>query len=400
MYYKMIFLILIVSIIAIISICLLIHFIIKKSDKKGSGSTGDTGATGGSSGGSTGDTGATGGSTGATGDVGNKITSMFVAVGYNNIAYSTPDGTVWTGVKNADNIFDVGSAVACNGKLWVAVGILSPDSLKCPIATSVDGINWKGVINSRDIFPHGCYSVACNKNLWVVGGPISENSNIATSSDGFNWKQIDNTRILPRGIAWSPNYQLWFIVGDNSKIPGSKIPGSNVAFGSVDGNWWYPDEDILLEQGTAIANSSKYDFLIGIGKVGDKCAVTYNGATRGGWATTSFTDYFSEIGKGIAIDSNSNMVMVGNDKDLYSIIAFTSEGVFKKSDLFSAGNGIATNDKIWVAVGSPLDDATPKKYTIAISGSNWQWIGIENSSDLFTTPVGCVGVAWGEPYGS
>jgi hypothetical protein len=324
---------------------------------------------------------------------------MFVAVGYKNIAYSSPDGTVWTGVKNADNIFDVGSAVACNGKLWVAVGgILSDDSLKCPIATSVDGINWKGVINSRDIFPHGCYSVACNKNLWVVGGPISENSNIATSSDGFNWKQIENTRVLPRGIAWSPHFQLWFIVGDNSTIPGSTIPGSNVAFGSVDGNWWYPDEDILLEQGTAIANNYNYNYLIGIGKAGDKCAVTYNGTTRGGWATTSFPDYFSEIGNGIAIDSNSNMVMVGNDKDLYSIIAFTSEGrISKKSDLFSAGNGIATNDKIWVAVGSPLDDLTPKKYTIAISGSNWQWIGIENSSELFSTPLGCVGVAWGEP---
>lgn len=111
-----------------------------------------------------------------------KYNGKILLIGYRNspfIQYSFNNGENILNSLSAAFIFPSGcNDVAWNGSLWVAVG---PGIHT--IATSIDGIIWKGLGNS--IFTESGNSVCWNTSHWIAGG--SGKNSIAYSINGTDW---------------------------------------------------------------------------------------------------------------------------------------------------------------------------------------------------------------------
>ncbi len=95
------------------------------------------------------------------------------------INYRTRGGE-WTGVPDSMTIFTKrGNEVATNGKLFVAVGEGSVNT----IAYSSNGINWIGL--GTFIFSRSGNTVNWTGNEFIARG----NGITATSNDGINWQR-------------------------------------------------------------------------------------------------------------------------------------------------------------------------------------------------------------------
>ena len=214
---------------------------------------------------------------------------------YATIVYSS-DGIIWTKASLANVIFDIGNGVAWNGKLWVAVG----QGTNYSIAYSSDGINWRGVPNSKsNIFSTG-NGIAWNGTRWVAVGYLydyeSQNyvNSIAYSPDGITWFVGMNIFNEGRGVAW--NGTIWVAVGN----------GTNTIAYSSDGiNWTGLGNSIFSDQGNGVAwNGLRF---VAVGSGTNSIAYSSNGIT---WtAVTNSTNIFSS-GNGVAGNPKVGPVIV------------------------------------------------------------------------------------------
>ena len=237
------------------------------------------------------------------------IKNMFIAVGKSytisdkqitsTMAKST-DGTNWVSIPNiGDSFSKYASGVACNGLIWVAVGLSDTFS----IAWSPDAQTWVNSDNSLNIiFSKGGKRVACNENIWVAVG--IGNYSIATSDDGKYWTGVkDSNNILSEGngIVWNEKLKLWIAVGGGYDYSIATSP---------DGTTW-----------TGVKNS---------------------------------LDIFINVN---SIACNEKLcIVVGEPKVTQNTIAWSSDGITwtpvkNSSDIFSYGNDVAWNGKLWAAVG-------------------------------------------------
>jgi uncharacterized protein YjbI with pentapeptide repeats len=124
----------------------------------------------------------------------------------NTMAYSTDDGTTWTGLGKT--MFNIECKKAhFNGRLWIAVG----EGTTNTVATSTDGINWTG---RGMIFNNSGNDVYYYCGMWVaVGEDTNRNNSIAYSTDdGVTWT-YNNTDILTLGNAVVHNGINWIAGG-------------------------------------------------------------------------------------------------------------------------------------------------------------------------------------------
>jgi hypothetical protein len=108
---------------------------------------------------------------------------MFVAVGDGqySIRYSI-DGINWTGVLNSKNIFEIGTSICWTGKMWSATGIPNQQQ-PYTIAYSYNGITWYGVNNSEQFFASGT-TIASNPRIGytIVDSQLVLNNNSTTQT--------------------------------------------------------------------------------------------------------------------------------------------------------------------------------------------------------------------------
>jgi len=120
--------------------------------------------------------------------------------------------------------------VAWNGKLWVAVG----EGTTNTIAYSSDGVVWTGATDfsgvaetSVNIFSNAGFGVAWNGKRWVATGDGTTNT-IAYSSDGIKWVGI-GTNIITEygyGVAGNPNIGAT-IVDSVITLNSNSLPNTN-----------------------------------------------------------------------------------------------------------------------------------------------------------------------------
>jgi hypothetical protein len=175
----------------------------------------------------------------------------------NTIAYSTNNGTTWTGIDKT-TFTTAGNNVAWNGTRFVAVGQGGNT-----VATSVNGINWSAVTgttfatygsdiqwlntswvatgsdatnyylgsvdgliwtglgkgaNTTEVVGVGGYAYVNKVNYISVG--TSNAYAIATSYDGINWiHRPSNAPYLPSGVAFGKDISgndLWVVASSNN----------------------------------------------------------------------------------------------------------------------------------------------------------------------------------------
>ena len=93
--------------------------------------------------------------------------SIWVAVGQGiyTIAYST-NGIIWTPVVNSGSLFADGycSGIYWNGIVFLACG----QGSYCALASSYDGINWTGSLNTLSYASAGINEVFTNGGIWIA----------------------------------------------------------------------------------------------------------------------------------------------------------------------------------------------------------------------------------------
>lgn len=310
--------------------------------------------------------------------VGNGITfyrDKWVAVGKgtNTIAYS-PDGINWIGLGN---IFSsTGIAVACNGTMWVAVGVDNNDNIDLitnSIIYSYNGINWNRLTNTPMYTTYE--SIDCNNSRWIVGG--SGQYPLAYSDDGINWTPVQLTPLqVVKSVKW--NGKRWFACGYGSSAVAYSDDGINwmsvqltplqVIIPDVPPNYVppppsslppIPDVTSIIHEDLRILNQIALD-------------IGYD-----------YTDETDEAG----ITGGKRMVIVGSgEKNL----AFSDDEVSwhnSKTDIFQYLQGIIWNGERWVAVGVG-------KNTISYSNDGVIWTGI--GKDIFS--IEGIKVAWNYSY--
>jgi hypothetical protein len=275
---------------------------------------------------------------------GQQIPNRWVAVGNANnstsISYSS-DGILWKGITGSTDIFSRGRGVAWNGQMWVAVGEEgdSITTLNNTIAYSYDGIIWTGVTGSTDIFSNG-RGVAWNGNMWVaVGQKATNGRSIAYSYDGKTWK-IDTygNDFLSNGYGVAWNGQMWVAVGTGS------------------------------------SNSIAY---------------SYNGIS---WIGVTDSNIIMSFVNGIAW--NGNMWVAGGEGT--NTLAYSYDGIndwtgsTNGNDFLSNGYGVAWNGTMWVAVGLAVTNGN----SIIYSYDGINWIKITNNITTYIFTIAWNGTMW------
>jgi len=251
--------------------------------------------------------------------------TIFVAAGQgtHTLAYST-NGTTWVGLGTT--IFTTaGQKVSWNGAVWTATGQGGNT-----IATSTDGINWTGR-GATTVFTTSGYGVGStglttfNKPKFVAVG--SGGNTVAISDNGYSWfgRGLSPNTTASQGIKWLNG--RWVIVGSG---------GSSIAY-SDDGLVWVP-------LGSATFSTSGF-------------------AVDGFIATYTKPNY-------VAVGSGGNTIATSTDG-----INWTGKGT---AVLTGSGNGVYWNGSLWVAVGQGTQG------NIATSPDGIAWT-MRNSPVVFTT---------------
>ena len=151
--------------------------------------------------------------------------------------YNTNTGRMYTYTFNAPSALATRTckALATNGQLWVAGG----PSTQNPLAWSTDAQTWYPSTNGTASFPFSnqqCNALAWNGSKWVAGG-LGSNP-LAYSYDGQNWWQsLNGPTIFPSGIVnavtWNATYWL---------ASGTGTAGNTQAY-STDGIIWQVDQN-------------------------------------------------------------------------------------------------------------------------------------------------------------
>jgi hypothetical protein len=244
---------------------------------------------------------------------------IWVAVGLSDnfsIAWS-PDAQTWTQADNLDNFVPIfgqgGKKVACNGQIWVAVG-----SGDYSIATSQDGKYWKGVQDSKTLLLSG-NGISWNKKLklWIaVGGG---NYSIVTSPDGNTWTPVKNSLdIFVDANAIKCNEQLCIAVGNINYGP--KVTKNTIAYSS-DGMNWTPvrDSSNFFSICTDISWDGSKWIAVGVGNDTQSIAYSYDGVS---WNSVSSTGLIKSIASNetLSIISSSDTIVRSYNLENFTII--------------------------------------------------------------------------------
>ena len=251
--------------------------------------------------------------------------TIFVAAGQgtHTLAYST-NGTTWVGLGTT--VFTTaGQKISWNGAVWTATGQGGNT-----IATSPDGINWTGR-GATTVFTTSGYGVGStglttfNKPKFVAVG--QGGNTVAISDNGYSWfgRGLTPNTTASRGIKWLNG--RWVIVGSG---------GSSIAY-SDDGLVWVP-------LGSATFSTSGF-------------------AVDGFVATYTKPNY-------VAVGSGGNTIATSTDG-----INWTGRG---STILTGSGNGVYWNGSLWVAVGQGTAG------NIATSPDGIAWT-MRNTPVVFTT---------------
>jgi hypothetical protein len=320
----------------------------------------------------------------------------------NTISYSTNQGTNWQNISSSPFSVSVNDAV-WNGKLWVAVGTGSTNTL----ATSLDGFTWTGRGNS--IFSSSCNGIDwCPlQKIYVATG--SGTNVIAVSMDGIYWRGINSTLFSSGGndIKW--NGSIWVAVGSTSN-------GNTIAY-SHDALTWNYSTTSFQTSGTRLyydgsmwtAYGSDPSYNIATSSDGIKWTLSYvSGANAlmfnmptGLFADTSLNLYpnipyplyncniISSINKYVHNNSDRGYAYIqpisiacgsGSNSLAYSIDGIQWSAI--KNSIFTQCNNAIWNGTLWVVVGKG-------NYWVATSYDGISWTG-QNTS-LMTE---CYDIAW------
>jgi hypothetical protein len=309
-------------------------------------------------------------------------TGTFVAVGLgtNSIAYSTDNGTTFTGVSGSNSVLTEGLAVAYNNStLFMAVGYGANT-----VATSPDGIVWTGRGSAGLTV---AYSVAYSSSLgrWVIVGDPMSNRCIAYSDDGLIWTTVPDSNFLfpygARSVSWNGSM---FLVGGAGPPNGQTLAYSTdginfFAFGGSPGSFvqdvaYSPDLDSWVCVGGSASAATATNFI----------CYAKNGVNWQGLGTTNYK--FNQQVNGVTWKGSpvNKWVVVGNKFNITnesSFVANSSDGLnwTNTMNLLSVdfnvfntgGNKIIYTDNKFIAVGAG-------GASLAISdsnGVNWRQIG-------------------------
>jgi hypothetical protein len=131
-----------------------------------------------------------------------------VGTGTRQIAYSTDNGSSWTGQSVA---FSIGKGIATNGNIVIAVG-------NGPILYSSNGTTWNAISNT--IFTTTIEKICWNGDRFIAVG--SGTNSIAYSNDGLTWTGLGTTIFTVSGSGIKSNARLGFPIFDSQLILYSK----------------------------------------------------------------------------------------------------------------------------------------------------------------------------------
>lgn len=254
-----------------------------------------------------------------------RIQPLTIALGEGNntLGYS-PDGLFWKGLGN--HIFSVrGNKAVWNGSLWVAVGFGG-----FWVATSYDGIQWTG--RDSSIMGEGL-DVAWNGTAFVAVG-YGGTHKIATSLDGLTWRGLTQAENLfsakASAIAWTGN--IWLAYGSG---------GNTTAYSSSpDGSVWQrtPQKNQVLNDASSVSllpstmtASSVYSESFAVSNAFD---VTQTGAWRSSETYDGNTGESSASGEWIQIAIETPQRVV-----YYHVTCWQTEGAPKEWMLSGSNDG-------------------------------------------------------------
>jgi len=290
---------------------------------------------------------------------------MFVAVGNGtvNMMYSY-DGINWT--ANNSSLFTQGGCVRWNGTMWVAGGGINTSTTY--IAYSYDGITWNSVSNSKTLINHnnGLIGLAWNGTLWVgtCGGTGCTNS-IIYSYDGINWIGLGTSIFsnYPYSITW--NGQMFMACG----------VGTNTMAYSYDGvNWVGLGASLFSTICYAAVNNVAYEnritarkrLMIAAGEGTNTLAYSYDGIQWKGLGNSIFSNRCYSIRWNgtlwVATGYNNNF---GYSYDGINWVTNTA------NNIMGLGICIAWNGSIWVAGGV----SGTNTFSLASSSDGKTWTG-------------------------
>jgi hypothetical protein len=159
---------------------------------------------------------------------------------------TSTDGITWT--AGSDKVFTSVSAIANDGKIYIAVG-----SGTNSMMSSTDGITWSPVASANSLLTsviegYGGLAIAYNGTIWVASGFLTDNL-LIYSYDGITWYASESGNLLlgmnpagygnARSFAW--NGILWITTG----VSLASFSYQGLVAYSYDGITWYQSDSSL-----------------------------------------------------------------------------------------------------------------------------------------------------------
>lgn len=329
---------------------------------------------------------------------------MWIATGFDSnngssMAFSE-DGIQWSTVPLSNILFSTqGDAVSSNGRLFISSGTGTNK-----LARSRDGLNWSAITTSNLTVVN---AIACNGNIWVIGGSSSNPSLEYSIDDGDTFIPVKAlVPVIPAviySIYWTGSYFIASGQGGGATMARSK-----------DGINWIPvmaSITFLDYARDVVSNNRKHSTIKFEKKTSIFCG---GGANALGIETFSYTspadrliltytgisgstDIFNTRATGVA--HNGKIWVASGSGTNYSLAYSTNGTVWQgihhsKNRLFTnEALAIASNNKLWVATGTSSSGSDTSGVTIAYSHDGYSWVPIYNSNLIISNPDN---VIWGD----
>ena len=275
----------------------------------------------------------------------------------NSLAYSTDNGTTWTGMGN--QVFSAAAefAILYNG-LLIAVG-----SGLNSMAYSTDGLNWNGLGTS--IFDYGQH-IARNGSMFIAVGGGS--NTIAYSYNGTAWvglgASIFDNGGSGNGVASNSNGSVWVAVGGGSSSTHGMGYSSN-------GKQWNGLGLYVLRIGRKVACNNSRFVAVGDGTYSGKHMYysddgqNWNVPT---WSGTASTAMWYDVGW-----NGSQWGAVGQGSVGVANIAYSSDGSVWTGVVISdfTGSNVSWVGSRWIATGVYRSNTNTKRMLESSDGIAW-----------------------------
>jgi hypothetical protein len=296
-----------------------------------------------------------------------------------NAASASCYGIAYNSVRPNQITFPRNIVVATGGYLTPGPGLLSTNIYSIDGGlTWVAGTSIFGTTSSSTI---GGYCVAYNGKIWLAGGTNATTPTVtlAYSFDGIVWTAVNNftTNIMGnlsggvcRGIAWSPQLNIWVAVGRGSAT--TPTNGSFQLAYSYDGINWVGVPSVIFAGNIGICVTwGKDKFVAGGGNTsgGNKIYYSTDGIN---WIANSGVFSTGYLGIGF---NGSIWVAVGNNSTSTGV-AYSYNGInwsLGATTIFNSGTQINSavawsgSSNRWVATGL----STTNSIYYSFDGINW-----------------------------